>query len=138
LKANYIGIVAGILAFVSIALPWWTFFGIDVYLWGAMGMIGGAWFTYAAMAFAVIGGILGIVGGIRPGDSGKKLLMGAGILDILAIVIFVAGFATIPGGTTLLFYLPFAYLSYGFWLALVAAIIAFVAYAKHPMEVGTS
>lgn len=152
MKANYIGIVAGILAFVSIALPWWTmtmsFGGVsasgDLYLWGTAatgvpggGIGGGTWWTYGALAFAVIGGILGLVGGFMATRSGKMALLGAGILIILAIVIFIAGFYSTPGGSTIIFYSAggiTTYLSYGFWLALVAAIIAFVAYAKHSIE----
>jgi len=149
LKINYIGIVAGIIAIISIALPWWTVSyevggSGSLNLWGVSN--GGTevrfewWFTSAAFAFLIIGGILGIVGSVIVGKRGKLILLGAGALSILSLIIFVAGFVshedwsqyTIFGSGTLFGVDYTSYLSFGFWLALVAAILAFVSTLKHP------
>jgi hypothetical protein len=156
LKVNFIGIVAGILAFVSLALPWWTMgitvqtvsFSISVYLYQITSSLGGAavaggWYTYTALAFVVIGGLLAIVGSVTA--LGKKMLLGGGVLALLSIIVFAVGLQMDISSSTLgtagvglfssgtyLGYSYSSYLSFGFWLALVAAIIAFVAFAKHP------
>jgi hypothetical protein len=160
LKPNYIGIIAGILAFISIALPWWTLTisaggeislssDISVYLYqvtsAGLSITLNTWYTWAALALVIVGGILSIVGSVTA--IGKKLLLGGGVLALLSIIIFAVGLQMDITSTSLgeagvgLFssgsYMGASYssyLSYGFWIALVAAIIAFVAFAKHPTE----
>jgi len=167
LKLNYIGIVAAILAFVSLALPWWRFaysytmmgisysYTISLNTWGWSGLPTGAkmtggWegFSYGALVLVAIGGILGLVGSVQVEKRGKMLLLGAGGLMILSIIVFAVGLMNylpnvanldssyiwysgshpgIPGSTlnTMLYV--------GFWLALVAAILAFISWVKHPI-----
>jgi len=155
LKPNYIGIIGGILAFISLALPWWTVsasvMGItvstDLYLY-QVGTVSGvtleAWYAWIALAFIIIGGLLGIVGSVTA--MGKKLLMVGGVLALLSIIIFAVGLqmdlskVAIPGlglfsSVSYMGGSWSTYLSYGFWLALVAAIIMFVAIRIKPAEI---
>jgi len=152
LKPNYIGIVGGILAFVGVALPWWTIsasaagitMSADLYLYqvSGMGMTIGVneWYCWAALALGALGGVLGIVGSVT--EYGKKLLIGGGALALIAIIIFAVGLQMQLSGTP---YGLFSsgtiggasfstYLTFGFWIALVAAIVMFVASRKQPVE----
>jgi len=143
LKLNYIGIIGAILAFISIALPWWTLTttieittSADLYLYQPSGTFGTAtlateeaWFCWAALALIIVAGVLGIVGSAT--GYGKKMLIGGGAFALLSIIIFAVGLQMSSLGVT---YGLFAtgsdystYLSYGFWLALVAMILMFVA-----------
>lgn len=136
MKLNYVGIVGAILAFVSIALPWWTesalglSYDLKLYDAGTLGSTLNYWYGWVALVFVLLGGLLGLAGSVM--SNGKKIVMGGGILALIAIIVFPVGFqmdlmrlnATIGifnSGTIS------AYLSYGFWLALVAAIIMLVA-----------
>lgn len=172
MKINYIGIVAGIIAFISLALPWWTMTmsaevmgmkisaGVSVYPSQATASAMGAsqtvamelWFGWAALALIIIAGVAAIVGSLIIGKNGKMILVVAGILALLSIIIFAVGLqgelskaAPVSGfpivglfssgswsfmGASLDYS---TYLSFGFWLALVAAIIAFISSGKHPM-----
>jgi hypothetical protein len=158
LKINYVGIIGAILAFVSLALPWWTesysSAGVsgsyDLYLYNvptAFSIID-TWFVWAAIALAIIGGLLGIVGSVTAA-MGKKILIGAGVITLLSIIVFAAGLqnelSKIPiSGIGLISSSSYTigsmtvswstYLSYGFWLALVSAIILFVAIRMQPAE----
>lgn len=158
MKLNYIGIIAAILAFVSLALPWWAMsysvedvsYSMSLYPWGVTytgDMVGagttivGVWSTYGALALIILGGILGLVGSAMATNMGKMLLLAAGILTILAPIIFVLGFLTIPMGASFLFYSALgisASLSIGFGLAFIAAILAFIAWVKHPTATAPS
>jgi len=153
LKLNYIGIIAAILAFISLALPWWTMsysvsdvsYEMSLYPWGmtvtgtvsGVGTtVAGIWSTYGALALIILGGILGLVGSVMLTKRGKALLLVAGILAIFAPIIFILGFLTVPYGIQYLFYSALgisASLWIGFGLAFVAAILLFIAWAKHPM-----
>jgi hypothetical protein len=174
LRPNIIGIVGGILAFISLLLPWWTFtisasamgisysFDMAAYLYQVTcntnipGFPSGTtspdvWWCSVALALIVIGGLLGIIGSIVT-PFGSKLLIGGGVLTLLSVVIFAAGLqgdlakvagitSMIPGmsiglfssgslnfmGVTLSYS---TYLSFGFWIAIVAAILMFVAFKK--------
>jgi len=172
LKANYIGIVAAIIAFVSLALPWWTMtmsaevmgmkVSADVSVYpsqataSAMGVsqsvVMELWFCWAALALIITAGVTAIVGSLIIGKTGKMILMVAGILTLLSIIIFALGLqAELSKGVPVIGF-PKAglfssgswsfgevsmdyssYLSFGFWLALVAAIIAFISLLKHPV-----
>jgi len=110
LKAYHVGIIGGILAFVTIALPWWS---TDLYVWRCQ----------TALALVLISSFLGIAGGLlgiikSTKAFGKYLLMGSGALTILSTIIFAA---------TLQYDLAKGLPSYGFWTAIFAAIIMFVA-----------
>jgi hypothetical protein len=184
-KVNYISIIGGILALISLLLPWWTInmsvavteeiplpgsYSVDVSIYPYKGTISAsmmgtslsldismnAWYCWAVLVLIVVGGILGILGSIV---AGKKLVVAmGGILALLSIIIFAAGLQVElsqgmsippPTGTGTPLQLPklglfsggsfslmgtqvnySAYLSFGFWLALVAAIIMFVAIKK--------
>ncbi|MEM2987417.1 MAG: hypothetical protein QXK26_00075 [Candidatus Bathyarchaeia archaeon] len=170
MKVNYVGVIGGILAFISLALPWWTLtfsssvmgftISADVSIYpyrGAISFMGftmdipiNLWFGLASLAFIIIGGILGIVGSITQA-KGKAALIIGGFLALLSIIVFAAGLQSefskgtsipspVPGespleipavglfsngtwnlmGTSLNYT---SYLSFGFWLALVAAIL---------------
>lgn len=103
------------------------------------------WYTWAALAFVIVGGILSIVGSVVA--KGKTILLIGAVLTLLSIIIFAlglqmdlssnlgeAGIGLFSSGSYLGANFS-SYLSFGFWIALVAAIIAFVAYTKHPAEV---
>jgi len=153
LKLNILGVVSAILAFISLALPWWvlTVEGlgtVSFYPWGVTGgwaaMAGYALAIYSALILIVISGVLGLIGSAKIGGRGRTFVLVAGILAILSVVIFAGGLQSFVASVFIkvksLFYSgPYnggytasAYLSFGFWLALVAAIIAFVAYLKYP------
>jgi hypothetical protein len=73
---------------------------------------------------------------------GKMLLFVTGILAILSAIIFVVGFITaVPQGSQLLFY-NVAGISTSLWigwgLALVAGILAFIAWIMHPKPTAPS
>lgn len=92
LKPNIIGIIGGILAFVSLALPWWTMsvsssgISLDVsvypYMAGASG-IGlstqiSLWYGWIALALIIVGGLLGIIGGVKS-DKTRFLKIGGAL-----------------------------------------------------------
>jgi hypothetical protein len=156
---NFLGFLSAIIAFLSLYLPWWTLtvdiYGISIYPWG--------WseremyvyrpqelsFIYMALAFVVIGGVLGVIGSFKV-RGGKKLLIVSGIFAMLSLAIFAFGLHLFLGRTfvnvkTLFYSGPFnggayasCYLSFGFWLALVATILSFIAYLKYPKATQTS
>jgi hypothetical protein len=172
LKLNIIGIIGAIIAFISLALPWWTMsisssmVGIsytgDVSIYpyearvSAMGFSMAVdltlWYGYVAFALVVLGGLLGIVGSVA--QKGRMMLLGGGALALLSIIVFVAGLqldlsrALMSGWPVVgLFgsgtYSPTeglamnytAYLSFGFWIALVAGIMMLVAsLSKKPVQ----
>jgi hypothetical protein len=113
------------------------------------------WFGWVALALIILGGILGLVGSIIP-TRGKMFLALGGVFALLSIIVFAFGLQTelskgfgIPGTVTfpgiglfssgsydisydaITVTLSYStYLSFGFWLALIAAIIMFVAMKK--------
>lgn len=172
MKLNYVGIVGGILAFVSLALPWWTMamsgtamgmtVSVDVSLYphqAKASVLGISttvpmelWFGWAALALVVLGGVIGIVGSVMAG-KGKMMLIIGGILALLSITVFAAGLQSELSKAPILTGFPgvslfssgsysymgmsmnySTYLSFGFWLALVAAIIMLVASRKMPVK----
>jgi hypothetical protein len=152
LKLNYIGIVAAILAFVSLALPWWSIsislgtysYEGSAYPWGTtIEILSEYWFGYVTLALVVVGGMLGLTGNLLLKEKGKTFLITSGLLLILSVIIYAAGLsnflATHYRGITLFSSGPTlsTYLSVGFWLALVAAILAFVSWIKHPTPTQT-
>lgn len=166
------GIVGAIIAFISLALPWWAMSmsaeamgikmsaDVSVYPHMATASTMGVsqtvamelWFGSAALVLVVMAGVLGIVGSLVVGNNGKMILVVAGILALLSIVIFAAGLqgelskaAPVSGFPVVSLFSSgsysfmgasmgySSYLSFGFWLALIAAIITFISSAKHPM-----
>jgi len=140
MKLNYLGIVGAILAFISIALPWWTEsvfgFNYDLKLFDqATFSTLNYWYGWLALLFVLLGGLLGLAGSVMP--NGKQTVMAGGILALIGIIIFPIGLQTdlmrlnIPFGIffsgTISSINVSTYLSYGFWLALVAAIIMLLA-----------
>jgi len=157
LKTNITGIVGGVLAFVSLALPWWTMsisgggVSVDVSVYPYMASMSGfgmaaldLWYGWVALALIILGGLLGIVGSVKP--SIRKLLAVGGALALVSIIIFAVGLQVtlLEGLLGMNVYLfssgtidsanYFAYLSFGLWIALVAAIVMFVASRKKPAE----
>ncbi|MEM0007007.1 MAG: hypothetical protein QXR89_01905 [Candidatus Bathyarchaeia archaeon] len=185
MKVNYVGIIGGILAFISLALPWWTMnmsisaggeipipgpYSVDISIYPYKGTVSASimgipismdisinvWYGWAALVLVVVGGILGILGSIISGN--KVMLVVGGILALLSIIIFAAGLQielsqgmSIPpptgtgtplqlpalglfsSGSFVLMDVPVnysTYLSFGFWIALIAAILMFVAMRK--------
>ncbi|MEM2099079.1 MAG: hypothetical protein QXU99_04960 [Candidatus Bathyarchaeia archaeon] len=173
MKLNIIGVVGGILAFVSLALPWWTMsmsssmfgmsFSVDVSVYpyqatmSALGMAESAevsiWFGWVALALVIIGGVIGIIASLMPG---KTLLIVGGLLALVSVIIFAVGIQLeianalaaedLPvvglfgsgtytySGTTMNYS---AFLSFGFWIALVAGILMLIASRKTPVATVT-
>jgi len=136
MKLNDVGIIGAILAFVSVALPWWTvsIFGATgnwyLYNTGDYGIGLNLWYNWVASLVIILAGIIGAAGSIIP--NFKKMLIAGGILAFLSIIIFAVGLQTdlsshnaIVGIFSTGSYTT--YLSYGFWLALVSGIIMSVA-----------
>ncbi|MEM1514681.1 MAG: hypothetical protein QXT26_04040 [Thermoproteota archaeon] len=176
MKVNYVGIIGGILAFISLILPWWTLtlsgismgipVSVDVLIYpygGTVSFMGSTisvpmstWFGSSALALIVIGGILGIIGSIIPAK--RKTLIAGGVLALISIIIFAAGLqiqlsalggASIPIPDGLSITMPAiglfgsgaieimgvslnytCYLSFGFWIALIASILMLAATKK--------
>ncbi len=153
MKINYIGLIGAILAFISIVLPWWTLTttieittSADLYLYQPSGTFGAvvlttdeAWFCWAALALIIVAGVLGIVGSAT--GYGKKILIGGGAFALLSIIIFAVGLQMSSLGANYGLFATgldySAYLSYGFWLALVAMILMFAAIVLKPKETAT-
>ena len=110
------------------------------------------WYGWAAFTLIVIAGIAGIVGSVIVGKTGKIILIVAGILALLSIIIFAAGLQSELSKAPPVSGFPevglfssgswsfmgvsmdySSYLTFGFWLALIAAILAFISLLKHPM-----
>ena len=191
---NYIGVITGIIAFFSLALPWWTmpmsvtFMGMDmsadmsVYTFDAkmtMDFMGvtesesivddfSIWYGYVALVLIIFAGVAAIAGSLTVGKAGRNLLIIAGVVALLSVTIFAAGLhnelvspqeltgepeltnvrtsgsfglfskgtfsGSIPGEGSIAFGYS-TYLTFGFWLALAAGVIALVAIANHPMTI---
>lgn len=171
MKPNIIGIVGAVIAFISLALPWWTMTlresritsmgyngvrDVSIYPYQATASAArsvavsiGLWYGWATLVLVIIGGLLGIAGSLT--QSTRVILFAGGLLSVLSIIIFGVGLqselsksAVIPGypvvglfssGSDFLGYVSYTtYLSFGFWLALVAAIVMLVA-SRRKIEV---
>ncbi len=106
-----------------------------------------SWYAWSALALVIVGALLALAGSLT--EKSRALLAGGGVLEIVAIIIFAVGLmmdlSNVSGYTGLglfsggsvtyetIFAASFStYLSYGFWLALVAAIVMFAASAWKP------
>jgi hypothetical protein len=171
LRLNYLGIIGGILAFVSLVLPWWVYSlrssvlgnsiydGTTLYLYQARATILGIptvgsspFYCSVALVFLVLSGSLGLTGSVIP--YGRKIiLVVGGILALLSIVVFAIGLQNdisngavggLPNGAFLFssgsygvlgaLFSYSTYLSFGFWLAFVAAIAMFAAINREPAK----
>ena len=164
MKVNVIGVASAIIAFASLALPWWTMtislletpLSWDMYTWGVRSPTEGDAllfdfadsYRYAALAFIVVGAILGLAGSVTVRRRGWTILATSGISIILAAIIFVAGLATDPaltGATPPIgifeskeisipefSYSISTYFNIGFFLAITAAILASISLLRQP------
>jgi hypothetical protein len=165
LKRNVVGIVGGVIAFISLTLPWWTITrsltglpsfseSLSIYPYQVTHIVEGAsvavtidiWYGGAALALIIFGGFLGIVGSLV--RTTRMILAAGGVLALLAIIVFALGLQSELSNGTLIQGYPAmglfssgmmggyvdysAYLSYGFWLALVSAVIMLVAFFIKP------
>jgi hypothetical protein len=95
LKLNYIGIFGGVLALISIVLPWISIFVFNLNLLDLVnltalasalpGVAAVEAIIYGTFALLIIGGIFGLVGGCIAGGKGKSILGVGGVLTILSI-----------------------------------------------------
>jgi hypothetical protein len=106
-KINYLAIIAGILAVVSLALPWFDGgFKGEIYdmkftasLYQIAGTVNGVsetvfvsiWFSLVAVAFLVISAVGSFVGSVTLGKKGQLLILTGGILALMSMVVFGAG-----------------------------------------------
>lgn len=138
MKLNALGLIAAILAFISIVLPWYSitssYGGINYSLLDFIQAITVPWYIWGALALVVIGGLLGLFGSFIIGRNGKNLLVVAGILVILSPIIFAGGYASEGAQLFGSVYGITYFLSAGFFLALIAGILLFISTKKHPME----
>jgi hypothetical protein len=159
-KFNNLGVLGAIVAFASLAMPWWnmtasvpitglgnsTSIDFPLYLYStSTHMLAnppsqvislGLWFCWVALVLLALAGVLAIVGSVMIGKGNRILLIG-GVIGLLSIAIFAIGlqselstagsgldlFKTASGSWGTLA----AYLSFGFWGALVAAVTMLVA-----------
>jgi hypothetical protein len=109
------------------------------------------WYAWTALVLLILGGMLGIAGSLFA--KGRGLIIIGGLLALSSIVIFVVGLQnelsqpSVSGlrayalGTSLFSSGSYdgvsyvTYLSYGFWIALVSAILLFVASARKTAQV---
>ncbi len=105
------------------------------------------WYAWGALALVIVGALLALAGSLMA--RGRALPAVGGVLEIVAMIIFAVGLmmdlSNVSGYTGLglfssgsitygtIFAAGYStYLSYGFWLALVAAIVMFAASAWRP------
>ena len=108
-RLNYLGILGGVVAFVSLVMPWWTVtasvpatglgttaMDFPLYLYnGSAGFLANPpqvisldpWFCWLTLALVALAGILAVVGSVRPG-KGKRILILGGVTALLSLVVF--------------------------------------------------
>ncbi len=103
---------------------------------------------WAALILVIVGALLALAGSTM--GKGRAMLIGGGLLTLLSIIIFAVGLMNDLSGSGMQVVFPgiglfssggiaglatwSTYLSFGFWLALVAAILMFVGSAWKPKE----
>jgi hypothetical protein len=107
-----LGIVGAMVAFLCIALPWWTYAesGSDfsmvfdarmtIYLYQATATWHGVfsilnmniWYGSVALVLVLIGGVLGITGSLARGTHARNIVIAGGLLTILSAQVFMVGF----------------------------------------------
>jgi hypothetical protein len=163
LKINIIGIIGAIIALIGLVLPWWTMtfsvttginlsYSASIYLYqttasgigtsvtGPMNL----WYGWVAFILLVLGIFFGIAGSLIPA---RVILVISVILALLSIIVFAAGLQSNLSSTTGLSgiglfssgsffgYSYMTYLSFGFWFALIGAIVMLAASLKKPKAV---
>lgn len=189
LKIRLLGLIAGVLALISLILPWWYFqisatllemsvsttITVDLYkamfsttITGEVGQIPyvaefpmDMWFGRLAFNLILVAGIITISGGLVSGRIGKTILVFSGILLLSSIIVYTYGlqnelsmltdelrsypysfedFPEIQLFSSGTFSLPerpvpawkySSYLYFGFWVNLIASILAFVSTIRH-------
>jgi hypothetical protein len=151
--------IGAIIALIGLALPWWTVtfsvyagmnlsYSTSIYLYQttASGMgtfVTGQmnlWYGWVAFVLLVLGALFGIAFSVIP-KAGLILVVG-GILSLLSAIVFAAGLQNDLSGTSGVsgiglfssgsFFAQsyITYLSFGFWLALIGAIVMLAAPLK--------
>ena len=112
MKPNILGLIGGVIAFISLVLPWWSMTlsasalgmsysaSVSIYPYQATTSIMGfsstvsvnLWYGWAALALIIVGGILSIVGSLL--TKGRIVILVGGLLALLSIVIFAVGLQT--------------------------------------------
>jgi hypothetical protein len=163
LRINIIGIIGAIIALIGLALPWWTMtlsvslvqtnsYSASIYLYqttasgigtsvtGPMNL----WYGWVAFALLVLGALFGAAGCLI---QAKIILAAGAILALLSVIIFAAGLQNDLSSTSGLSgiglfssgsffgYSYVTYLSFGFWLALIGAIVMLAASLKNPKPI---
>ena len=173
LKPNILGIIGGVIAFISLVLPWWSMTlsasaltsltsysaSVSIYPYqataGTMGFSStvnvNLWYGWAALALIIVGGILSTAGSLV--SKGRIVILVGGLLALLSIIIFAVGLQSelsqplatgfpqvslFSSGTYYGLANYVTYLSFGFWIALVSAIIMLVASARKTAQVPPS
>jgi hypothetical protein len=107
LRPNFVGIVGGIIAFASLALPWWTMtqtsspaypqivsWSWNIYPYRISTSLFDVevgqrlWFGWLSLALILVAGTLGIIGGIK---QVRHILLAGGSCALFSIVVFVIG-----------------------------------------------
>ena len=160
LKTNVIGIVGAVIALIGLVLPWWTMtlsmtvgmnlsYSASIYLYqttasgigtsvtGQMNL----WYGWVAFALLVLGALFGIAGSLI---KARVMLVLGGVLALLSIIVFAAGLQNDLSSSSSLSSVGLfssgsffgssytTYLSFGFWLALIGAIVVLAASLKKP------
>jgi len=112
------------------------------------------WYGWAALALIIVGGTLGVAGSLL--TKGRPLILIGGLLVLLSVIIFAVGlqselsqplatgfpqtslFSSGSYGSSFGSASYMTYLSVGFWIALVSAIMIFVASARKTAKVTLS
>lgn len=110
------------------------------------------WYLWTALVLVIVGALLALAGSVMA--KGRMMLIGGGLLAIIALIVFAAGLmmdlSNVSGFSGIGLFnsgtiaagefgsMNFStYLSYGFWLALVAAILMFIGAYWKPKEATT-
>jgi hypothetical protein len=149
---SVIGLVSGILVLVSTVLPWYSYsfydYGGSLITYSLLDLVnyglnspfepavGRALFMISAWALVLLGGLLGfasaVVMSMYEGKRAKALLAVSGMFVLLSPTVLAAGFvnAGIPlyGLVGAHPYLAVAFLSYGFYCAIIAGILMLTAF----------
>jgi hypothetical protein len=113
-KLNNLGILGAIVAFASLAMPWWnmtasvpitglgnsTSIDFPLYLYSTSARLFAnppsqvislnLWFCWVTLALVALAGVLAIVGSMMIGKGNRILLIG-GVIGLLSIVVFAVG-----------------------------------------------
>jgi hypothetical protein len=154
-RGSVIAFFAVLVAFISTGLPWysWSYNGEfpqtyslqDLYEYGLSGFIpavGKAWFIQAAPILLIVGAFLGIAGvaymNIYKGKAPNIIVGVSGIVIVLSPIIFASGLTSLgiplygQGGASP--YSITAFLSYGFFFAVIAGFVTLTSSILTPIS----